>query len=113
MKRARWRFASRSTMDADSSCAPTRWHERHAGRAGPDHRSANGKSKPCPFPKVRVPAPVAANQAGRIMERLKGKRALITGGTTGIGLEMARQFVAEGARVAVTGLNEDTLAQAR
>jgi NAD(P)-dependent dehydrogenase (short-subunit alcohol dehydrogenase family) len=47
------------------------------------------------------------------MERLKGKRALITGGTTGIGLEMARQFVAEGARVAVTGLNEDTLAQAR
>jgi NAD(P)-dependent dehydrogenase (short-subunit alcohol dehydrogenase family) len=47
------------------------------------------------------------------MQRLKGKRALITGGTTGIGLEMARQFVAEGAAVAVTGLNEQTLSQAR
>jgi len=47
------------------------------------------------------------------MQRLKGKRALITGGTTGIGIEMARQFVAEGATVAVTGLNEHTLSQAR
>jgi NAD(P)-dependent dehydrogenase (short-subunit alcohol dehydrogenase family) len=47
------------------------------------------------------------------MDRLKGKRALITGGTTGIGLATARQFLLEGARVMVTGLNEETLAQAR
>jgi len=47
------------------------------------------------------------------MNRLKGKRALITGGTTGIGFETARQFLLEGARVIVTGLNEDTLSQAR
>jgi NAD(P)-dependent dehydrogenase (short-subunit alcohol dehydrogenase family) len=47
------------------------------------------------------------------MDRLKGKRALITGGTTGIGLETARQFLREGARVMVTGWNEDTLAGAR
>jgi NAD(P)-dependent dehydrogenase (short-subunit alcohol dehydrogenase family) len=47
------------------------------------------------------------------MQRLKGKRAIITGGTTGIGIETARQFVAEGATVAVTGLNEHTLSQAR
>lgn len=47
------------------------------------------------------------------MNRLQGKRALITGGTTGIGLETARRFVNEGARVAVTGTNPKTLDQAR
>ncbi len=41
--------------------------------------------------------------------RLKGKTALITGGNSGIGLAVAQAFVREGARVAITGRNQETL----
>jgi NAD(P)-dependent dehydrogenase (short-subunit alcohol dehydrogenase family) len=43
------------------------------------------------------------------MTRLAHKYALITGGTSGIGLETARQFIAEGAHVAITGRNQSAL----
>jgi NAD(P)-dependent dehydrogenase (short-subunit alcohol dehydrogenase family) len=39
--------------------------------------------------------------------RLRGKQVLVTGGTTGIGLEIAGRFLREGARVVVTGRNQE------
>jgi NAD(P)-dependent dehydrogenase (short-subunit alcohol dehydrogenase family) len=41
--------------------------------------------------------------------KLTGKKALITGGNSGIGLATARLFVAEGAQVAITGRDQKTL----
>jgi len=45
--------------------------------------------------------------------KLANKVAVITGGTTGIGLASAKRFAAEGAKVVVTGNNPDTLEAAR
>lgn len=43
------------------------------------------------------------------MSGLRGKTALITGGGTGLGADMARRFAAEGARVWIAGRRADTL----
>ena len=43
------------------------------------------------------------------MEKLANKVAVITGGNSGIGLAIAKQFRAEGARIAIFGRDEKTL----
>jgi NAD(P)-dependent dehydrogenase (short-subunit alcohol dehydrogenase family) len=46
------------------------------------------------------------------MQRLAGKRIVVTGGTTGIGYASAERFVAEGATVLLTGQSAERVAQA-
>src|SRR6202165_4148264 len=50
---------------------------------------------------------------GHMSKKLDGRIALVTGGTTGIGLATAGLFHTEGARVIVTGKNPATIEAAR
>jgi NAD(P)-dependent dehydrogenase (short-subunit alcohol dehydrogenase family) len=47
------------------------------------------------------------------MNRLQGKIAVITGGTSGIGLAAAEAFLREGARVVFTGRDQKNADQPR
>lgn len=62
-----------------------------------------------------IGAAVAARQAMRLSRRicLTGKVVLITGGSRGLGLAMARQFAAKGARVAICARDAAELDRAR
>ncbi|MFZ0498842.1 MAG: SDR family NAD(P)-dependent oxidoreductase [Steroidobacteraceae bacterium] len=43
---------------------------------------------------------------------IEGKRVLITGGSSGIGLALAKAFLAKGAKVVISGRRPDVLARA-
>ena len=44
---------------------------------------------------------------------IRGKAAIVTGGSRGIGRETARQFLEEGVRVTICGRNAETLERTR
>lgn len=46
------------------------------------------------------------------MKKLEGKAVVITGGNSGIGLAIAREFARQGAKVAIFGRNASTLSEA-
>ncbi|WP_020531182.1 SDR family NAD(P)-dependent oxidoreductase, partial [Flexithrix dorotheae] len=43
------------------------------------------------------------------MDKLKDKVAVVTGGSAGIGFATAKEFVAQGAKVVITGRNQQTM----
>lgn len=53
--------------------------------------------------KIPIPKPINTS------ELLKGKVALITGGSSGIGFAMAESFLKSGAKVIIAGTNEEKL----
>lgn len=46
------------------------------------------------------------------MKKLQGKTAVITGGNSGIGLATAQEFIAQGAKVIITGRNQKSINEA-
>ena len=49
---------------------------------------------------------------GQVMGKLKGKVAVITGGSSGMALASAKRFVEEGAYVFITGRRQEALDEA-
>jgi len=84
-----------------------------------DRTLSNSALRVATDPRTWVLASALATACGRAVARwraryeLRGRTILVTGGTRGLGLELARQAGLAGARVAICGRDSDTLARAR
>src|SRR6267143_4826511 len=78
--------------------------------------SRNGSAMPHQRPDTGLAHPhrrtAQAEPKETRMGKLEGKIALVTGGTSGIGLATVKEFVKEGAYVFITGRRESELASA-
>ena len=89
---------------------PSKW-----GRS----RGATSLQQIATDPRTWILAGALASAGGRALGRwrtrydLRNRTVLVTGGTRGLGLELARQAGLAGARVAICGRDSDTLARAR
>jgi 3-oxoacyl-[acyl-carrier protein] reductase len=64
-------------------------------------------------PESRIFKSLLKNKEDRMDLGIKGRSAIVTGGSRGIGRETARQFLEEGARVLICGRNAETLERTR
>src|SRR6266849_5143863 len=83
---------------------------RMRGRRWPSFRSwrscrASTSSPTCPSASARS-RPTLSSEPRRHAMRLKNRVAVVTGAASGIGKEIARTFVREGAKVAIADLNQ-------
>src|SRR5262245_52052189 len=83
-------------------------------------QQASGRASPAGVPVRGTPVTRGAKMIRSLRSLLgidsfsfRGKVVLITGGSRGLGLVMARRLAAEGARLAIIARHEDELARAK
>ena len=95
-----WPLMSMSTRSAPRIVTPVRSTRR---KRAPVRSTLRKPASVRSLPVKSAIRPVCQEPDWAAMGLLEGKRALVTGGTTGLGLAVAERFLAEGARVVITG----------
>src|SRR5262245_11282650 len=92
-------------------CARFMWRRLTRGTAA--NRKAAHCSRPVwMYPACRSPCSAKSEQELRVGNRLAGKKALVYGGGTGIGLACAEAMAREGATVFISGRREGVIRDA-